>query len=87
MVEVGRREEGEGDLFKASLNGEGEVVFLASLEYMVMVSADAAYSPKANIYKLHRGCQPSPPAMPPRPPDRLLFLGCTPQARQKTKDN
>ena len=50
MVEVGRREEGEGDLFKASLNGEGEVVFLASLEYMVMVSADAAYSPKANIY-------------------------------------
>jgi hypothetical protein len=51
VVEVGRREEGEEeDLFKASLNGEGEV-FLGSLEYMVvMVSADAVQSPKANIY-------------------------------------
>ena len=86
VVEVGRREE-EVELFKASLNGEGEV-FLGSLEYMVvvMVSADAVQSPKANIYiaQYIGACQPSPPAMPPLPPDRLLSLGCA-QARQTTR--
>ena len=56
VVEVGRREGEEQELFKASLKGEGEV-FLGSLEYMVvMVSADAVQSPKANIYcTMHRG--------------------------------
>ena len=33
---MGRREEGrEEGLFKASLNGDGEMVFLGSFEYMV----------------------------------------------------
>ena len=65
MVEVGRREEGREEvLFKASLNGEGEVVFLGSFEYMVvMVSADAVYSPKAHIY-IAQGIGASQPRLP-----------------------
>jgi hypothetical protein len=82
---VGRREEGrEEELFKASLNGEGEEIFLESLEYMVvMVSADAVHSPKAHIYcTRHRG-QSALPATP-LPLDQLFFLGCA-QARQTTR--
>jgi hypothetical protein len=88
VVEAGRREEGEEEelLFKASLNGEGEV-FLGSLEYMVngavMVSADAVHSSKAHIYwTMHRG--PSAIAAyhaATASPDRLLFIGCA-RARQ-----
>lgn len=69
---MGRREEGvEDGLFKASLNTE---VFLESLEYVVMVSADAVHSPKANIYISWIGaCQPYAATA-----SRLLFLiGCT----------
>ena len=56
VVEVGRRAEGEEeDLFKASLNGEGEEVFLGSLEYMVdgmvIVSVDAIH--QKPIYIAH----------------------------------
>ena len=76
---MGRREEGrEEGLFKASLNGEGEVVFLGSFEYMVvMVSADAVYSPKAHIY-IAQGIGASQPRLSCRvlPLDRLFFLGC-----------
>ena len=63
MEEVGRREEGEEeDLFKASLNGEGEV-FLASLEYMadgmVIVSENAVRENSIYI-ALYRGLSATP---------------------------
>ena len=61
---MGRREEGEEeDLFKASLNGEGEEVFLASLEYMadgmVIVSENAVRENSIYI-ALYRGLSATP---------------------------